>query len=396
MAESLVLKDVALATMIPNGDGNPFGIVPGAVLAVEDGIIAYAGPAAGYHGDLSAARAMPGRLVLPGFVACHNQICWASEAAVAAADGADYRDIVSAAARATSAASDDELLGLMRSRLERLTRSGATAVELKSGFGAAPLDELRLTHLCRRLQVEYDGLARVTLYAGHFIPDGCDPDDHLAEIEQTLLPLACEQNACDAVEVFCDDEGALDLDQASSILETFYRRRIPTRVSCDHFADSAGATLPASFYSRSATFLNHADDIGLASIASAGTTIILVPEAAGDRPHIAAMRAANAKIALAPHCGPNDPGKLDVLETARIAIHNWDLTPEEALFGITVHAAAALGVPDQSGVLEEGRRGDFAMFEADRPEDILTPGVRPTAVACAGQMMKASSPDSLP
>lgn len=390
MADSIVLKDLTVATMAPDDDNDPFGPISDAVLAIEDGVIKYVGPQAGFDDDLNFAISMQGKLAMPGFVACHNQICWAGEAAGLATDGAAYREIVKATAKATSTAEDDTLLRLMRHRLEQLTCSGVTAFELKSGFGLTPTDELRLTLLCKQLQADHEGLARVTLFAGHFIPEDSDPDAHIEEIERDLLPKAYESNACDAVEVLCDDDSGLDLDQASTILEAFYRRKTPTRVACDRFNDSAGATLPASFYSKAATFLNHADDMGVESIASVGTTVVLVPEAANQQsppPQIAAMRETGAHIALAPHSGPDGSGALDILAPARLALEHWDLTPAEALLGITIHAAAALGVADQAGTLQVGKRGDLAIFDVARPQDVLSSGVHPVAIARAGAIM---------
>ncbi len=373
---NLVLTNLNLATMVPVAD-DPCGLIEDAVVEISDGLIAYAGPRTGFAGDLADATSMDGRLALPGFVACHNTVCWAPGVdAPERLSAQDYRDFVQAVATATSAADDQNLLASMRRRLAKLARSGVTAFELKSGFGRTPRDEFRLALVCRRLQAEMPNLSRVTLFAGHFIARDRDPDDHLADIEAGLMPKTYEHGACDAVEVFCDDAAGLDLDQASAVLELFYRKKTPTRVACDRFSDSAGATLPASFNSQAATFLCRSDALSVAAIASSGGVAVLVPQIAirdqdSQMPLIDDMRASGVKIAISTEAGPDATGDLNIVSAARLGITRYGLTPVEAVRAITTNAAEALGAAAEIGTIATGKRGDLVLVEAKHPEDIF-------------------------
>ncbi|MBB6469379.1 imidazolonepropionase [Aminobacter lissarensis] len=397
MSVDLILHNLRIATMVPSGD-DPFGLVDDAVVAIESGKILYAGPASGFEGKTNGARviSMNGKLALPGFVCCHNSMLWMPGGDVPKEmDGAGYRDLVEQTAESTAIASDEDLLDIARQRIARLTRSGVTACELKTGFGRTPDEELRLAMLARQLQQESALLSTVTLYAGHFMPKGRDPDDHMEAIVTKLLPQIYERSACDAVEVFCDDDGGLDLDQASTILEAFYRKKTPSRVSCDRFSDSAGATLPASFYSRSATYLCQSDEDGIQSVAAMGTAMILVPEialrdAGSRRPDLESIRETGGRVALCSEGGPDGSG-LSLLSVARLGVNCFQLTPEEALAGITVHAARALGLSEQVGTIEGGKRGDLVLFEADSAGDLIQQSeVRPSAVVTAGELSEFS------
>jgi imidazolonepropionase len=393
MNADLVLRDLNLVSMRPNGS-DPFGFVEDAVIVIKDGLVAFAGPANDF--DLPTAglveRRLNGALVLPGFVCAHNMVLWQEGATPSPEqDGASYRRLVAETAELTAQVSDTDLIDNAQARLAKLLSTGATAYEIKSGFGRTTEEQLRLAGLARRLQEDTNALSVVTLYAGHFIPDGSDPDEHLEEIVTQLLPKVYAANACDAIEVFCDDEAALDIDNASTILEAFYRKKTPTRVSCDRFSDSAGATLPASFYSRAATFLGKSDDAGLETIASVGATMVLVPEAVirdmgAGPPDIETIRASGGRIAVSCESGPDGFGELDLLSVARRAASTFDLTASEALAGITTHAATALGIADRAGAIGVGMRGDLVIVEASTPEELLRDQrLVPRTVIVAGQ-----------
>jgi len=378
VAETSVLTGLTLATMIPS-DGDPFGLIEDAAVVIEDGTFRFVGPASARPNvSNGTTRDLGGTLALPGFIACHNAICWAPGAAAPPGEssGETYRRLAQETAELTSAASDQRLLEIMRERIAALTSSGVTAFELKSGFGNSPREELRLALLCRTLQRELGALSRVTLFAGHLIPEHADPEEHLEAIVIDLVPRAYELGACDAVEVFCDDCAGIDLDQASTILEAFYKRKTPSRVACDRFSDSAGATLPSSFYSRAASYLCCSDEVSLQALATSGTTAILVPESSPSEPvswfpNMRAIRAASGRIAIANDAGPYGSGSLDILAAARLGVDRLELTPEEAIRGITVDAAHALGVSEFVGTIEAGKRADLALFEAEHPKHLL-------------------------
>lgn len=375
MARQRSFRNLQLVTMA--GD-NPLALIGDAVVAAEDGIVSYAGPVADYGGDLSAAHDLRGALVLPGFVACHNALLWAGDAAwVTGQTAEDYRARVLAVADATGAADDDTLLARMHLRIGRLARSGVTACELKSGFGSSPADELRLAILLRRFAAECGMQTRVTLSIGHAYGADIDPDELLAHIETEIVPQTYALDCADAVEVFCDDGAGLDLDHCSTILELYYKKKTPSRVACDRFDDCAGATLPASFYSRAALFLSQTDEMGLGGVARAGCMPVLVPEAVaadmgGGFPDIALLRESGGRFAISTEAGPDGSGTLDLLAVLRACRDSLGLTVGEALSAVTVHAAQALGLADQAGTVAVGRPCDLALFDAADPHDLLS------------------------
>ena len=72
-------------------------------------------------------------------------------------------------------------------------------------------------------------------------------------------------------------------------------------------------------------------------------------------PPIAALRAAGVPMAVSTDHNPGTSAALSLLLMANMACTLFRLTVPEALAGITLHAARALGLQDTHGALEVGR-----------------------------------------
>ncbi len=118
--------------------------------------------------------------------------------------------------------------------------------------------------------------------------------------------------------------------------------------------------------------------------------MVLVPEVAlrdldSRRPDIAAIRAVGGNLAVSSESGPDGSGAFNVLAAARLAVNRFQLTPYEALSGITLHAARALGLSEQVGSIAVGKRGDLVVFDAEMPDDLVRRSdMIPRAVIAAG------------
>ncbi|GLZ50124.1 imidazolonepropionase [Actinomycetospora sp. NBRC 106375] len=389
MAETLVITDASLAA--PGDPGGPPG--PRA-LALRGDTIAWTGslddlPAEFADGPSWSAG---GRLVTPGLVDCHTHLLFGgdrrAEYAARAAGATTYRDQLAGADTgiratvATTAATDDEaLLEAAERRARWLMRSGVTTLEVKTGYGLEPQAELRLLRLAHRLRERLPVRVRITLLAGHVYPTGVDRDDDeetadwAVRLCEELLP-AAQEIGVDAVEVYLEDDGGLTLDDASTILETAYKKKTPTRLQTDHLSDSAGASLATAFYAKAVAHLNFPDEAAIGAMAAAGTTAVLLPGSVlelgeKDRPAVAALRAAGVPMAVATGLNPGTSPLASLTLAAHLAVTVLGLSPGEALAGITVHAAAALGLTDGTGTLRPGTPADISVWDAEHPEEIV-------------------------
>ncbi|MGH9281773.1 MAG: imidazolonepropionase, partial [Acidimicrobiales bacterium] len=374
MTWDLLVTGARLATMAPGRGIDE----PGAV-AVREDRIAFAGPEDDLPADQRDAVVRidaGGRLVTPGLVDCHTHLVFAGNRAGEFEQrlaGASYEDIarrgggILATVRATRAASDEELLDTAAGRLRHLAASGVTTVEVKSGYGLDLPTELRLLRVARRLVGHAGVRVRTTYLALHAVPPELRdrPDAYVDEVVGTMLPAVAAERLADAVDVFCETV-AFTVEQCDRVLGVARQLGLAVKVHADQLTDGGGAALAARHRALSADHLEHASPEGVQALAAAGTVAVLLPGAAlvlGETtaPPVAALRAAGVPTAVATDANPGTSPLLSLPLAMHLACLRFGLTPAEALAGATVHAAAALGLAGEAGVLVPGARADLVV-----------------------------------
>ena len=143
----------------------------------------------------------------------------------------------------------------------------------------------------------------------------------------------------------------------------------------EQLSNQHGAALAAGYGALSCDHLEHLDDAGVRAMAAAGTVAVLLPGAyyflrETRLPPIAALRAAGVPIAIASDHNPGSSPGLSLLLMLNMACTLMRLTPEEALLGVTRHAAQALGLGGSHGQLAAGRAADFVAWDIDHPREL--------------------------
>jgi imidazolonepropionase len=379
---AVTITGAAVATMVPPGEPGgrdaDYGLIRDAALVIENERVAWVGPRNSLPAQWEQASQYPaaGRLITPGLVECHAQLLFGGgRPAEQGAAG------IHAVAAATRSASDDDLLSAAVRRAWWLIAHGVTTLEVKTGYGLDTGGELRLLRLAGQLRDVLPVRVRVTLLAGHTYPPGAADDDreeYVIGICDELLPAAIGLGILDDVEVYCEEEGGISMEDASTILETVYRKKIPTRVAADHLSDSAGGALAPAFYAKAAVYLNYTDDIAVTAMGKAGTTAVLVPAAALDpggppgQPPVGLLREQQVPIAVSTGLNPITAPLADPLAAAYLGCALHGLTRREAMYGITAAAARALALTDGTGTLAAGGPADLVIWDAAHPEDLVS------------------------
>ena len=379
-----LLIDGHAATM--TADGGPYGAVRDAAIGIEAGRIAWIGTAADLPGSPeSLARSVErlgGRWITPGLVDCHTHLVFASNRAVEwemRLNGASYEDIARAgggilsSVRATRAASQQDLTASAQRRLNALTASGVTTVEVKSGYGLDLDSELKML----RAAGDLSG-ARVvrTLLSAHAVPPEFK-DDRTAYVDlicDQIIPAAAEAGLADAVDAFGESIGFTPAE-VERVFEAARAHGLPVKLHAEQLTDQGGAALTARFRGLSADHLEHLSDDGIAAMAEAGTVAVLLPGAyyfLKDKtpPPIQALRDAGVTMAVATDCNPGTSPLTSPLLAMNMACTLFGLTPEEALTGCTRHGASALGLGDDIGTLAVGKAADLAAWNIDEPPEL--------------------------
>lgn len=386
--EPHVIHDATFVTMREcEDDDEGYGILRNGAAVVADGKIVWLGRKADLPSNFAKlpSWSADGRLITPGLVECHSHLIFGGDRIsefAQLAEGKDYSSLVwdghgiFATVKATQCASEDSLYRSALRRLGWFASQGVTTIEVKSGYGLDTETELKMLRVGRRLGQA--GIARVltTLLAGHVYPPDVDQEAFIEGVCMELIPRAHQDKLCDFVEVYCEETIGFSLDDASTILESAYKRKIPTRMMADHLTDSAGAALAPAFYAKAAAHLNYTDDAAVEALGSARTTAILLPIAhlelgSKQRPPIEKLRECNVPIAISTGSNPGTAPSGSLLAAAHLSCSVFGLSPLEAMRGITVCAAQALDLAGVVGEIAPGADADLAVWDAERPEELI-------------------------
>jgi len=360
-----------------------YGILDDGAVAVRDGRIAWVGPRAEAP-PASITHDCGGLWLTPGLVDCHTHVVYAgnrSDEWEARLNGATYEDIARAGGgimstvRATRAASEDDLLKASLPRIRALLAEGVTTLEIKSGYGLDLESEATMLRVARRVGELLPVTVRTTFLGAHALPPeyAGRADDYIDMLCSEMLPALAAQGLVDAVDAFCEHIG-FSHDQTARVFDVARRLGLPVKLHAEQLSDQGGAALVARYGGLSADHLEWLSDEGVAAMARAGTVAVLLPGAyyflrETRMPPLALLRDAGVPIAVATDCNPGTSPMTSLLLAMNMACTLWRLTPLEALRGVTVNAARALGLLE-TGTLAPGQRADFALWDIARPADL--------------------------
>jgi imidazolonepropionase len=379
----VLYTNARLATLTGDDGADGYGIVEDGAVAVRAGRIAWVGPRAEAP-PAAAVHDCQGLWITPGLVDCHTHVVHAgnrSDEWEARLNGATYEDIARAGGgimstvRATRAASEDALLAASLPRIRALLAEGVTTLEIKSGYGLDLATEAKMLRVARRVGDLLPVTVRTTFLGAHALPPeyAGRADDYIDLLCSGMLPALAAEGLVDAVDAFCERIG-FSHDQTARVFDVARALGLPVKLHAEQLSDQNGAALVARYGGLSADHLEWLSPEGVAAMAHAGTVAVLLPGAyyflrETRMPPVDALRAAGVPLAVATDCNPGTSPMTSLLLALNMACTLWRLTPLEALRGVTVNAARALGLAD-AGMLEPGQRADFALWDIARPADL--------------------------
>jgi imidazolonepropionase len=380
----LLLTDVHVATMRAGESG--YGAIENAAIGIANGQLAWVGAAADLpHTDASETRSLAGRWATPALIDCHTHLVFGGDRSGEFEQrlrGASYEEIARAgggimstvtATRETDAAS---LLDSALRRATALANEGVATVEIKSGYGLDVQSELKMLAVARQVGEKSGICVSPTLLAAHAVPPEYknNADSYIDLICDELLPQVASDGLADAVDAYCESF-AFSAPQIAKLFRCAQSLGLPVKLHADQLSDGGGAELAAHFTALSADHLEYTSSNGVKALAQAGSVAVLLPGAfltlgETQRPPVAELREEGVPIAIATDCNPGTSPLCSVREAMAIGCRVFQLTPEECLAGATREAARALGLSDDRGTLETGKRADIAIWDIDHPREL--------------------------
>jgi imidazolonepropionase len=380
-----IWHNARLLTLAPGRPG--LGAVEDGVIAASDGTIVYAGPSAEAPVlDASERIDCENRWITPGLIDCHTHLVYAGNRArefELRLAGASYEEIARAGGgilstvRATRGASENELLAQALPRLDALLAEGLTTIEIKSGYGLTLRDEKKQLQAAKRLACERDVDVVTTFLGAHALPPeaGGDSDSHVDALCREWIPEIARAGLADAVDGFCESI-AFSPAQIACVFETADAHGLCVKLHADQLSNLGGAALAARFHALSADHLEWTDEAGVAAMAGAQVTGVLLPGAyyflrETRLPPLALLRKHGVPLAIATDCNPGTSPLTSLLLTMNMAATLFRLTVQECIAGVTREAARALGRLETIGTLETGKRCDLAIWNIGQPAELV-------------------------
>jgi imidazolonepropionase len=377
------------ANAVTLADNTGYGLIEDVAIGIAGHQIVFVGPRATlpFAPDLMAEQVelLGGALVTPGFIDAHTHLVFAGHRAhefEMRLNGATYAEIAQAGGgilstvRATRAASEDELLALSLPRARALLRDGVTTLEIKSGYGLDFDSERRMLRVARRIGEALRIDVQCTYLALHALA----PEfiDRRAEFIDTVcddwLPRLHDEGLVDAVDAFCEGI-AFTPAETRRLFDAARALSLPVKLHADQLSDLEGAAIVAEYGGLSADHVEYTNATAVQQMADRGTVAMLLPTAfyclrETQLPPIAAMRACGVPMAIASDLNPGTSPILSLRLAMNQACTLFRLTPEEALRGVTVHAAQALGLSGRKGRIVAGHDADLAAWSIGTPAEL--------------------------
>jgi len=379
----IIFTHARIATL---GGDSGYGLIDDGALLVNGHVIEWVGPMSDLK-PVAGAESVNcgGRLVTPGLIDCHTHLVYGGDRAdefELRLEGASYEEIaqkgggIVSTVKATREASESELLAQARPRLGQLLSEGITTLEIKSGYGLDAENEIKMLRVAKQLGDENQLRIQKTFLGAHALPPEYSgrADDYIRAICEDMLPRAHAEGLVDAVDVFIESIG-FSVPQAERVFDAASKLGLPIKAHVEQLSDLGGAVMATR---RSALSVDHieylkADDVP--HLLEHGSVAVLLPGAfyvlrETRLPPIEALRANKVPMAIATDANPGSSPVTSLLLIINMACTLFKLTPAEALRGVTINAAKALGLETEIGSLETGKQADLVIWNIDRPSKL--------------------------
>ena len=366
MTSKLFFNIGQLVTNDPLHDGTKLGVIENAALLIEDGVVAWAGPAddAPTH-HIKKKIDVNGRAVIPGFVDSHNHMIFAGDRSKefrARMLGESYSAGGIAHTVAKTRAASDEVLRLnAESLFAEAYSSGTTTIECKSGYGLTVEDEKRSLAIAQEFTDE-------TTYLGaHVVPVEykTNPKDYVDLVCGQMLDAALPHAKW--IDVFCD-KGAFSVEDARTILQAGMKKGLLPRIHANQIQEGGGIKLGVELGVASVDHVSHISVKDIEALSKSKVVATLLPGAEFSTrsayPDVRPLLEASITVALASDCNPGSSYTTNMPFIIAIAVREMHFSPEQALWSATLGGAKAL-LRSDVGHLSEGASADFAILKSD-------------------------------
>jgi imidazolonepropionase len=367
----LIINIGELAGIVPEGmmrkqgaEMSETGVLKEAWLRVEDGLIKDFGPMADCPPREGEVLDAEGGMVMPAFCDSHTHVVYAGSREGEFLDkieGLSYEEIAARGGGILNSSdllhhtSEDELYGQSMCRVREMMAAGTGAIEIKSGYGLNPEDEMKMLRVIRRIRESVPAVVRATFLGAHAVGRDYTHDGYVDTVVG-MMPRAAE--LADYVDVFCD-EGFFTPDDTARILKAGAACGLPAKIHANELAESGGVEVGVRYGALSVDHLERSGPAQIEVLKGAPTMPTMLPGSsfflgipfAPAKDYIQA----GLGIALASDYNPGSSPSGDMRFVMALGCIRMRLTPVQAFNAVTINSAYAMGVAHLAGSVTPGK-----------------------------------------
>lgn len=326
-----------------------------------------------------------GKIALPGFIDPHTHlpfIGWREGEFHRLLHGETYEDIakkgggILSTVQKVRQATPEALLIAVGEHLQRFLSHGVTTLEAKSGYGLTCQDELKQLRVLKEADRTHPITIVPTFLPLHALPpEYADSERYVKEVIEGWLPQVVEENLAVYGDVFCE-EGFFPPRVCRPFLQGVKEAGLGIRIHAEELHPSGGAILAGEFQAASADHLDYITPEGIEALKKSGVVAVCLPGVNlflrhRRLPPARKLLDAGIPVALSTDFNPGSCPTPNMLMIMRLGCFLLEMTLEEALAACTYVPALSLGLAEDRGTLEVGKRGDVTLWKVSKIEDLF-------------------------
>ena len=326
-----------------------------------------------------------GKIVLPGLVECHTHTAFAGSRAEEfrqKLSGIGYEELakkgggINTTVQAVRLSTFEELVNLIKPRIDNFISQGITTLEIKSGYGLNFENERKLLQVINLLNEIYPIDIVPTFLGAHTFPAESKNDhlQYIGEIINNMIPHFAEQKLAEFCDGFCEAT-AFSADEIDGIFTAAKNNGLKLKLHTEQFNSIGGINVALKHEAVSVDHLEVIKDSDIPTIGKTDTVAVLLPGVSFFLNHIYAparkLIEQNAIVALATDYNPGSSHSSNLSLIMSIAALKMKMTIEETISSVTINSAKALSREKIVGSIEIGKKADFAIFNTADYSDIV-------------------------
>jgi imidazolonepropionase len=309
------------------------------------------------------------KFVFPSFCDPHTHLVYAGSREQEFADrikGLSYEEIarrgggILNSSKKLHETSEDELFNQSIKRINEIIGMGTGAVEIKSGYGLNPADELKMLRVIRRIKENTPIEVRSTFLGAHAVPEEFrnEREKYIGSIINEMIPVVAAEELADYIDVFCDN-GFFTIDETERILMAGIKYGLVPKLHANELAYSGGVQVGVKYNALSVDHLEHIGDAEIEALLNSDTMPTLLPGSSLflglPDPPARKMIDAGLAVALASDSNPGSSPSGNMKLIMSLGCIRLKMIPEEAINAVTINSAYAMGISETHGSIANGK-----------------------------------------